>query len=182
MGNLALGPFLAAAGLLVLAGAPKVVDPSSLVRALRSVGLPSAAPLVRLVAAGEVALGLAAIVRPGRVTGVLVLLAYGAFTAFVALALTRGGVLASCGCFGRADTPPTTSHLLVTVVLAASGGVVAASPGSASWWAQVEREPVLGATLVGLAALVGALAYLVIVVLPSVTPAAVRSASGPRRG
>lgn len=185
MGNLALGPFLAAAALLVLAGVPKVVDPSSLVRALRSVGLPSAAPLVRLLAAGEVVVGAAALARPGRLTGVLVLLAYGAFTAFVALALRRGGVLASCGCFGRPDTPPTTSHLLVTALLAASGAVVAwgsAVAPSSPWWSQAARQPGVAAALVGLAALVAALAYLVIAVLPTVSPVAVRSASAPRRG
>ena len=185
MGNLALGPFLAAAALLVLAGVPKVVDPSSLVRALRSVGLPASAALVRLLAVGEVAVGTAALVVPGRVTGVLVLLAYVAFSAFVALALRRGGVLASCGCFGRPDTPPTVSHLLVTALLAASGAVVAATSAvttTSPWWSQAGRQPGLAATLVGLAALVAALSYLVIAVLPTVTPAAVRSATAPRRG
>ncbi len=181
MGNVALGPFLAAAGLLVVAGVPKLRDPAPLVRALRSVGLPAGGALVRALAAVEVAVGLSALAAPGHLTGALVALAYAAFTGFVALALARGGVLASCGCFGRADTPPTRSHLLVTAVLTVSAAVVAWAP-PASLWTQVGAAPALGATLVGLAALVGALAYVVIAVLPAVTPAAVRSASAPRRG
>ncbi|MGN6301844.1 MAG: MauE/DoxX family redox-associated membrane protein [Angustibacter sp.] len=181
MGNLALGPFLAAAALLVLAGLPKLADPSSLVLALRSVGLPARPVLGRLLAAGEVAVGVLALVAPGRVSGLLVAVAYLAFTAFVAVALTRGGVLASCGCFGRPDTPPTRSHLVVTAVLAASGVAVAWAPPDPVWSAAAQRPATL-VTLVGFAALIAALAYLAIAVLPTVSPAAVRSASAPRRG
>ncbi|GAB3590151.1 hypothetical protein GCM10027446_04230 [Angustibacter peucedani] len=179
MGNLALGPFLAAAGLLVLAGLPKLRDPLPLVRALRSVALPGGPALVRAAAAAEVVVGTAAVVVPGRVTGALVAAAYLVFSGFVALALARGGVLASCGCFGRADTPPTRSHLLVTALLAASGVALAVAPSSP--WTSAGEQPAQGATLLGYAVLVGALAYLVIAVLPTVTPAAVRSASAPRR-
>jgi hypothetical protein len=181
MGDVALGPFLAAAGLLVAAAAPKLVDPASLVRALRSVGLPAGALLVRGVAAAELVVGAAALVRPDRVTGVLVAFSYAAFSGFVALALARGGVLASCGCFGRADTPPTRSHLLVTSVLAASGVVVASSVPP-SPWSSLAQQPGVGAALVGFAVLVAGLSYLVMVVLPTVSPVAVRSASAPRRG
>ncbi|KQX66048.1 MauE/DoxX family redox-associated membrane protein [Angustibacter sp. Root456] len=181
MGNLALGPFLAAAALLVLAGLPKLGDPSSLVLALRSVGLPSPPGLGRLLAAAEVVVGGGALLAPGRVSGALVAAAYLVFTAFVALALSRGGVLASCGCFGRPDTPPTRSHLAVTAMLAASGVAMAWAPPD-SVWSTAVRQPVTFATLIGFAALVAALAYLALAVLPTVTPVAVRSASAPRRG
>ena len=181
MGNLALGPFLAAAALLVLAGLPKLGDPSSLVLALRSVGLPARPVIGRLLAAAEMAVGGLALVAPGRLSGVLVAAAYLAFTGFVALALTRGGLLASCGCFGRPDTPPTRSHLAVTAVLAASGVAMAWAP-PASGWSSAMQQPATFATLLGFAALLAALAYLAIAVLPTVTPAAVRSASAPRRG
>jgi hypothetical protein len=181
MRSVALGPFLAAAGLLLAAGVPKLRDPSSLVRALRSVGLPASDLLVRVLAAAEVAVGAMALVVPGRASGVLVALAYAGFSGFVVLALARGGVLASCGCFGRADTPPTRSHLLVTAALAASGLLVAWSP-PAPVWALGRGDLALTATLVAFAGLVAALAYLVIAVLPTVSPAAVRSASAPRRG
>ena len=71
---------------------------------------------MRLLALGEAALGLAAVLVGGRLTALLVAGSYAAFTAFVLLARARGGVLASCGCFGRADTPPTTTHVVVTAV------------------------------------------------------------------
>src|SRR4051794_38178007 len=180
MDDVALAPFLAASGLLVLAGVPKLRDPMPLVRALRSVGLPGGRGLVRVAAAAEVVVGTAALLVPGRVTGALVAAAYLAFTGFVALALARGGLLGSCGCFGRPDTPPTRSHLLVTAVLAASGVVTALQPSSP--WAAAPDQPGQVAAVLAFAVLVGALSYLVIAVLPTVTPAAVRTASAPRRG
>ena len=47
MWDTAAGPFLAAAGLLVVAGVPKVADPLPLVRALRAAGMPVPRLLVR---------------------------------------------------------------------------------------------------------------------------------------
>ena len=53
-----------------------------------------------------------------RATGWRSRLSYLAFTAFVITARLKGGVLASCGCFGKADTPPTWLHAAVTAGLA----------------------------------------------------------------
>ena len=122
------GPYLASALLLVVAGAAKVRDPLPLVRALRSARLPAPVTGVRVLAVAEVALGLAAVLLGGRATAVLVAASYAAFTGFVLLARARGGVLASCGCFGRADTPPTTAHVVVTASLALLAGAVAVAP------------------------------------------------------
>jgi hypothetical protein len=165
-------PFLAASALLVGAGVPKLGDPMPLVRALRSTGLPAGRGLVRALAAAEVALGLWAVARPSAVNAALVCAAYLIFTGFVALALQRGGVLGSCGCFGKADTPPTRSHLAVTGGLAVLAGVVAAAPERAAWASAA--APVVVGTL-ALAALVTFLAWQVLAVLPTTTPAAVRS-------
>ena len=104
------GPYLASALLLVVAGAAKVRDPLPLVRALRSARLPAPVSGVRLLAAAEAVLGTTALLLGGRLTAALVAASYAAFTGFVLLVRRRGGVLASCGCFGRADTPPTTGH------------------------------------------------------------------------
>lgn len=179
MWSLVGGPYLAAAGLLVLAGVPKLADPMPLVRALRSARLPSPATLpaaralVRALAALEVLVGAAALVAPGRLTAGGVALSYLAFSAFVALVLVRGGVLGSCGCFGRPDTPPTVAHLLVTLVLAASAAALAVAPPQEAVWSSLSGELL---ALVGFAALLAWLAYLVMAVLPATTPAAVRSA------
>jgi hypothetical protein len=172
MWDLLAGPFLAAGGLLVVAGLPKLRDPLPLVRALRTTGLPASGLLVRLLALAEVALGVAAVVAPGRVTAALVAVAYAAFTAFVALAVRRGGVLGSCGCFGRPDTPPTRAHLVLTGGATATAAALAVSPRGTGVWSAA--TPASTAALAGFAALLGALAYLVLAVLPTTTAAAVR--------
>ena len=68
-----------------------------------------------------------AVLEPRPLTAGLVALSYLAFSAVVAYAWHRGGPLATCGCFGRADTPPTTVHLLLDLVLAASAAAFALS-------------------------------------------------------
>jgi hypothetical protein len=172
MWDLLAGPFLAAGGLLVVAGLPKLRDPLPLVRALRTTGLPASGPLVRALALAEVVLGVAAVVAPGRVTAALVAVAYAGFTAFVVLAVRRGGVLASCGCFGRPDTPPTRAHLVLTGGATATAAALAISPPGPGVWSAA--APASSAALFGFAALLAALAYLVLAVLPTTTAAAVR--------
>ena len=182
MWQILAGPYLAAAALLVIAGAPKVADPMPLVRALRSTGMPSGAALVRAIALGEVLVGAAALALPGRGTAALVCLAYLAFTGFVGLALARGGVLESCGCFGKADTPPTRAHLAVTALLALAAGALAFLPPEAPVWTADTLTRPATSVLIGFAALLAVLAHAVMAVLPLATPAAARSAATtPRR-
>lgn len=149
----------AAAALLVLAGGQKVLDPVPLVRATRSVGFRVPKPAVRTVALGEVGVGVAALVDGSRWTAVAVAASYTVFTAFVLLARRRGGVLASCGCFGKADVPATPTHALVTAAAAAAS--LTGAPGAL---------PLTAAALVGTAA-IAATAYAVLAVLPTVRTA-----------
>src|SRR3954447_17505841 len=100
----ATAPLLVAAALLVIAGLPKVLRPRDTVGALRSVGVRAPARLVRLGGAAEAAAGVAAPVAGGAIPAALVALSYLGFTAFLAVALGRGGAIASCGCLGRSDT------------------------------------------------------------------------------
>ncbi|GAA4713960.1 hypothetical protein GCM10025782_07780 [Pedococcus ginsenosidimutans] len=175
------GPYLAAAGLLVLAGVPKVADPAPLVRALRSAGftVPPApgALLVRAFAVAEVVVGVWAVLAPGRLVAALVAAAYAVFTGFVALVLVRGGVLGSCGCFGKPDTPPSRTHLALTAVATLVAALVAADPPADAWGGAT--TPVL-ATTAGLAVVIGFLASMAMAVLPTTTAAAVRSATRTR--
>lgn len=171
------GPFCAAALLLVAAGLPKLKDPLPLVRALRSVSLPASRLLVRVIAGGEVLVGTGALVLPGRVSAALLALAYAAFTGFVLLALRRGGVLGSCGCFGRADTAPSRLHVLLTGALAAAAAAVALAPPPGWVWAEGPSAHQL--VLLSYALLLAALAYTIIAVLPTATAGAAR-ASAPR--
>lgn len=120
------GPALVMALLLALAGAQKVLDPAPAVGALRQLHVPASTLIVRAGAAAELALGLWAIVWGGALPWALVAASYLAFAVFVALALQRGTMIGSCGCFGREDTPPHWSH----VALNASLAVLAAITGS----------------------------------------------------
>ena len=161
------GPFLAAAVLLVAAGGSKLVDPLPLVRALRSARLPAPAGAVRAFAGAEVVLGLVALTTGSRAAAAGVALSYAAFTGFVLLARHRGGVLASCGCFGKTDTPPTTTHVVVTAALAGVAGVVAVRPlGPVP--DLLAGSPLGGLALVVATVAVAATAYLVLAVLPLV--------------
>jgi hypothetical protein len=171
MWDLAAGPYLAAAGLLLVAGVPKLSDPLPLVRALRQSGLPGSRPLVRAFALAEVAVGLWAVIAPSRLSAALVAAAYLLFTAFVVRVLRRGGVLGSCGCFGKPDTPATRTHAALTAAAALAAAAVAADPPISAWSAPVGD---LVATA-GLAALVAFLAWQVMAVLPTITPAAIRT-------
>lgn len=120
-------PALAAAALLAVAGAQKLLDPSMTVGALRALRLPSSPTLVRAGSALELGIGVGALSAGGAVLWGLVSLSYLAFAAFVAAALRAGTMIGSCGCFGREDTPPHRTHVLLNVVLAALAGATAAT-------------------------------------------------------
>jgi len=125
----ATAPYLAAALLLLVAGVAKTRSPLSLVKALRAAGLPVRAPLlarwVRVIAAAEAAIGAAALAHPTRLLALGVAISYAGFTAFVLRALRSDSPLASCGCFGKLDTPPTPGHAVLTGLLALAALLVA---------------------------------------------------------
>lgn len=166
--DLLAAPYLAAGLLLVVAGVAKTREPLSLTRALRSAGVPVRAPLlarvVRVLAAVEALVGVAALVHPSLVTAGLVALSYAGFTAFVVRALAAGSPLASCGCFGKVDTPPTPGHATVTALLAVVAALVAARP--------IEGAP--GLPLLAVTAVLAYLLYLALAVLPLVSRRALR--------
>jgi hypothetical protein len=116
----------AAAAVLAYAGGAKLLDPTMTAGALRAMGLPSSPLLVRPGAAAELALGIGAVVVGGALLWGLVAASYVAFAAFVALALASGRPIGSCGCIGRADTPPTIAHVVVDLAAAALAGAYAA--------------------------------------------------------
>jgi hypothetical protein len=176
MWALLAGPFLAAGVLLVAAGVPKIRDPMPLVRAVRQSGLPAGRTSIRLVALAETLVGLYALAAPGRLSGLLTALAYLVFTAFVARALARGGVLGSCGCFGKPDTPPTRTHLVVTGAIVALAGAVALDPPG-NPWASVTATTI---TTVAFAAVLAFLAWMVLAVLPGLSPRVLRAAASSR--
>jgi hypothetical protein len=159
-----LGLYLVACGLLVGAGAAKAIRPDDTARALAQLtgrsSLTAARRGVRAAAALEGMLGLAGLVYPNRIAAAGVAASYVAFSLFVLVARRRGAVLATCGCFGQPDTPPTRTHAAVDAVLAAGAAAVAWA-GPAAWITTVlGRQYRDGGPLVAAAALCGWLAYL----------------------
>ncbi len=128
----AVVPALVAAGLLALAGAMKLLDPTMTIGALRELGLPSSEPLVRLGALAELVLGVLAVVVGGTVVWTLVAASYIAFGMFVLAALRVDAPIGSCGCFGRADTAPHWLHLVIDL------GIWVAV---VTWVARMEESP-----------------------------------------
>ena len=127
--NAAAGPFTIAALLLAAGGVAKAIAPRDTANALRALGLPGAPAIVRVGGVAEAAIGAYAIVTADRIAAALVALSYVAFAGFVALALRRDAPIATCGCFGKADTPPSVVHLVVNLGAAAAALVVAIDPG-----------------------------------------------------
>jgi len=150
--NAALGPFAIAAGLLLVAGVLKAGRPHDTAVAVRKLGLPLPDWAVRVGAAAEAALGVLALVLASRVVASFVAASYLVFLTFVVIALVRALPIASCGCFGRADSPPSLVHVGVNVAAVLAVIVVAVDPG---------RSPL---ELVGGAPLEGA-AYALLVVV-----------------
>lgn len=125
------GPALVVAALLALAGAQKLLDPTMTVGALRALGLPASASLVRVGSAAELALGVAAIAVGGPVLWWAVALSFVLFAAFVGAALRGGTMIGSCGCFGREETPPHPSHVVLNLALAAlAAGAAVRAPAA----------------------------------------------------
>jgi hypothetical protein len=172
------GPVLAAAGLLALAAPGKLLRPSLTANALRRLGLPGSTVLVRLLGVGELALAAVVWLAPSRPVLTLLALAYTGFAAFVAVALRRGTPLSSCGCFGRADTPPTRVHLGV-VAVAALLALAAVVTGSGSVTDVVADGPAYGLPLLAAVAVSVWLSWAVLAVLPRVVVAARGQAPAP---
>lgn len=126
--SIVTGVSFAACLLLVAGSVGKLANPRPLTGSLRRLRLPGNDLLVRSVSAVEAALGLTAAIGGSRPAWAAVAASYVGFTAFVALVRRRGGALASCGCFGAAETPATRLHLIVTAGYAVAAALAAASP------------------------------------------------------
>lgn len=148
-----------------------MIKPGTTVLALRSIRLPAAGWLVRLLGAVEVMVGTAAITVGGVVPAVLVAGSYAGFAAFVGVAMVRGGVLSSCGCFGKPDTPPTRLHVVMNLSAAAVAGAVAVEPFNGIG-TLLPEQPLAGVPFLALTATCVWFAYLALAVLPTLRPQA----------
>lgn len=162
-------PFFIAAALLTLAGGSKLADPQPTQGALESVGLPHRRSIVVILGVVEVALGALAIGVGGSITAIAVAASYLGFAAFVGAALRRGGAVASCGCFGKEDTPPTVGHVVLNIAAAAVAAGAAIAPVG-SILDVIENQPALGLPFIGFVILGTWLAYLALALLPTLIP------------
>lgn len=109
---------VAGALVLVLSGAVKLNDPTPTSRALRAARLPSSLMAVRALGVLEIAAASAALTTRARPGAVPVAVLYIGFTGFVFYALAKRLPIASCGCFGKADTPPSALHAVFNSLVA----------------------------------------------------------------
>jgi hypothetical protein len=158
----------AAAVLLLLAGAAKVARPSITVDLFFSLGMPRLRFLsgeAQAVAIGvvEIGLGMAALAIGGPVTAGIVGVFYVGFAVAVVRALMVGAT--SCGCFGRAESPPTRIHVAGTIGLAVVSFIAI---GGATPLEVMDNQPFEG---LGFVVLVGVLAGLFLVLFTALPEA-----------
>lgn len=153
-------PYLAEVALLGLAGASKLTRPETTARALQQAGLKASRTTIRVGAAAELGVAVAALALPGELTGALVAASYAAFTVFVALALRLNWPLSSCGCFGKPDAVPTKTHAILNAA-AVVFAVWWAALGSSSLATAFSGQPWDGAPLGLVSAVVALVAYVV---------------------
>ena len=120
---------------LVAGGVAKALRPAPTERALRAAHLPSSAGTGRVLGAAEAAIGVAFLAVPGSTTGALVAGAYLSFAAFLMYLLLGRVAVASCGCAGERDLPPSWLHVALDGIAAAAASAVllATEPPRAVW-------------------------------------------------
>ena len=158
-----IGLYLVACVLLILAGIAKAFRPDDTARAM-AVVVPFKMPLLRRVircgSIAEAALGATALVLPRTVSAGLVALSYFIFALVVAYARSKGGAIASCGCFGTPDTPATMLHVIVDVALGIAAVLVAMAGPAGSIASVLSLQPLHGVPLTMASGLCAWLTYL----------------------
>lgn len=99
-------------------------------------------------AATEITVGSTALLLTHPLAAWAVGLVYAGFAGFVALAMSRRLPIASCGCFGKADTPPTWIHLAINLA-AVSGAIAMATGGGPSLPSVLAQQPMAGIAYLG---------------------------------
>lgn len=120
------GLLAAYALLLVVSGFMKILQPKYTVGALNAARLPSSISLVYVLGTSEIAIGLFVVMEGGPISAAALTALYLGFAGFVVYALRNRLPIASCGCFGKSDTPPSSIHLVLnsTAVVAGIAGVL----------------------------------------------------------
>ena len=136
-------PFVVASLLLCVAGASKLRAPAVAAAALRT------SPwVIRALAAGEVALGLACAVDPTPALGVALAIVYALFAAVAAVLMRRR---VACGCFGEDDFPVSAGHWIASALLGTLVLVAAVAGPRGLGWLLERPAPQAVALLIGIA-------------------------------
>jgi hypothetical protein len=160
------GPLVVATALLGLAGLGKFARPAPTASAMRAMGLPVTPLVVRLAAGVEAVIGFSAAATGRRPLVAAAGLSYLAFAGFVGLAIRRGRPIASCGCFGDPDTPPSWLHAAVDLMAALACFGAMAGDGAAGLRAAASAQPAAGLPFFLLCGVATNLGYLVLTALP----------------
>jgi hypothetical protein len=160
----AAGPVFAASLLLAFAGVTKLHRPSGTAAALRSAGIDAPRWLGRAVGGLEVAVATWCLAAGTGAASAVVAATYLGFAAFNLRLMTVAGS-ASCGCFGEADAPASSTHVGVNLVLSLVAGAAAIDPPG-SLTSVLADQPLGGAPLLMLIVLGAWASYLALTLLP----------------
>jgi len=146
-------------------GVAKLVDPDPTTGAMRAARLPASTPITYTLGLVESTVAVLALAVGGPAVAAGAVL-YAGFTVFTLAATVYDVPIQSCGCFGRADTPPSRIHvafnLLATLAL---GRLALAGMGPIDWsLPPVDLVLFLGYAIAGVFA-----SYLLLARLPQLT-------------
>ena len=122
------------AAVLVAAGLAKLRRPEETARALgqaRRGTLVRWRTLVRVGALAETVIGGVSLLRGGRPAALAMAASYAGFALYVGRARWSRRPLATCGCLGEPDTPPTWCHAVLCAAAALSAALTAAGTSAA---------------------------------------------------
>jgi methylamine utilization protein MauE len=134
----ALAPFFfLAAGLLVVSGAVKQLQPRATAQSMLDAGLPGSIALARGIGAIEIAIGIWALAAPSRGGAIALAALYASFSVFLVHVLREHPDAGSCGCAGPTPVPPSRVHLALdlVVVVSALAFAFSAPVGVVDWLA-----------------------------------------------
>jgi Methylamine utilisation protein MauE len=140
--------FVVAALLLCVAGAFKLREPGPAAGALRTLGLPAGAWIVRILAAGEILLGALCAAHPTRVIAAVLT---GTYLMFAGVAAALSMRRAACGCFGEDETPVSAVHWIASATLAVVSAAAAVAGSHGLGWVLGQPAPGAAVLVVGIA-------------------------------
>lgn len=163
--DITMALYAAGSLLLVFAAVAKLAFPRPAADLLGILGLPARTWIARLVGCAELTLGLVALAVGGPFPAAAAAVVYSLFALVSLLAINRG--LASCGCFGQVDSPPSRIHVIGNIFFAAVCAlVVRAGVSPRVWVGTATDQPAGVAALVLAVCVLAGLAFVSLTAVP----------------